>query len=305
MRHHIPCLAAALLAANAFAVPPPETAQTNGLETIRSLPMPDLQALTYTGPQEAFSQEYIRRIERNAKPILSSRIGYPAGFQSFIDSLHHGGEWNETAAHNGGRAVKSLLGDELRDTLAGRINIHIETLIPEPDNRFLDWLWRNSVGFLDNSLAHSSEGRQRLTVYSSEEDLIGYESWQQGHPHGWIPRLGLRPIGTRPNVYLESNAGRQSGGLPLMYFDLRGYTDLESLDHFGRFKAEAIARFPVDHLFQLTIGFSGYPMEVGDQKWGEVIRIDCPVKALRGIVSVGAHHNDRQDRILAQFNMTF
>lgn len=294
------CLAAAFLAANAFA-DPPQPAQTNALQMISSEHMPRLEILERPSPEPSFRDDYLRRIDRNSSSILDSRIGYPAGLGRYIDSLgHRGSEWYVTEAHSGARSVQSLVGGELGDAVAARLRF------TEPDSPALGWIWRHSVAFIDNSLANSAESRQRLSIYSSEEDIIQDGYWQEAHPRELVPRMGVRAFESRPYVYLEWCLGRQAGGLPIAYFDLRGYTDLGSLDRFGAFKPEAIMRLPVDHLFQITIGFSGYPLEQGrNQRWGEVGRVDFPVHAWNGAFGLGVHREEKKGRAVLQYHMTF
>lgn len=271
--HHCCTLALAFLACRTTLASPPEEAKTNVLEAISSQHMPDLKAARYTGPEESFWSEFSRQMYLDNVEVIGDRVGYPAAVSLAFQSINQGYGWNETRNHLGARAIKSLIGGDFRDAY------------------FMTY-WNHKT----------DDASQGLSTRSSLESLYGTEFWYAHHPYGWIPHFDQNLIRTTPYLSLESNIGRQPDRLPIAYADVRCYTDLEDFQHLGQLKLAARMIIPVDHIFQLTLGVTDYPLEAGSH-WTEIVKIERPIG--RGVISLVGRMNDQRESLIGQLTISF
>jgi hypothetical protein len=300
MRSTYLLLATSLLTAPALASPP-ESATTNQVQTqILTNHIPDMGILTYTGPEQGFWKEYGHNMLDDGDAIIGDRIGYITSFRRSIRTARMGYSVHERTAHEGGYAVAGLMGDEFRDTF-------VEELPWEKWESILGDKISSVLGNLvENSIGNTSEERlDILSPYSSKEAVIANGLWRDGNRYASTPKVGYRLLRTKPYLYTEYGVGRQTGGLPIAYFDIRGYSDLESFDRTGQLKVEGRMVIPFDHLCQIAFGISGYPLESGTrrQSWARIIKADFPLK--QGIFTLSFKSTERESLFLSQFNVSF
>lgn len=274
-------LALASFAASSFAVPPPETApSTNTLQAIRSAHMPDLQVLEYTGRRKTLREEFTRQLERDGSTIIDDDIGYRTDYEWFNQANHKRYAWNESRAHIGDRTVGHVLISQFRDAYAVS----------------------GSSPFFRNLNSNGQRDTQGLSQYSLKESLIGSEYWNEHHPYGWLPHPNWDFLRTTPYLSLESNIGRQPGGLPLANLSLRCSTDFESISDFGQIGISGRAIIPFDHLFQLVAGGTFRPLEQ-NQRWNAIVRIERWVGPV--LISGGGRLNENRASAIFQLSITY
>ena len=279
-------IATAFLAANSFADPPPPHAastSTNSLTSAVDEHMPDLRVLEYTGPRETFLGEFTRQIDMDGDTIIDDRIGYRTDIEWFRRQNREGYAWNRSRSRIGAHAVESVLGTQFRDALF--------TAGLAPFRRFAGNGQRNVQG---------------LSPFSLAESLVGSDYWNEHHPYGWIPHVDWDSLTTTPNISLESNMGRQQGGLPIANLSLRCSTDVMPFDRvFGEPRVSGQIILPCDHLFQVVAGAYAYPTASNPRDRGirEVVRIEHWFGPL--LISAGVHLRQNERMGIVQGSLSF